>query len=518
MVIFGLSELINMYSNPLIFGKNPLERITNLEIQDNIVNIFREFPDGSVEHLTFPNKHWILSPRKLTNSHELKGNLYYKYGLQFSNREEFLSARKSLYQQGVQIYSIFDPQESCMVKDGYSYYKGMKVDEISVLSFDIESLTLEHNSKAKAIIIANTFRRNGIVTRKLFCYNDYTTEKDFIDSWCSWVREMNPSLMLGHNINLFDFPYLDFIARRAGTSLKLGRDGSALKFNDKESEFRKDGSQFYTYRKINIFGREVVDTFFLSLKYDIGRKYENYKLKQIINQEGLEVQERQFYDANTIRDNYLIPEEWEKIKRYSVHDGDDALALFDLMAPSQFYFCQSVPKTFQALTESATGSQLNAILMRSYLQNGHSLPKADPANKFEGAISFGIPGLYKNCLKWDVASLYPSIILQYEIYNRKKDPDGNFLKMVRYFTEQRLENKRIAKETGNKYYKDLEQSQKIGINSSYGLLGSQGLLFNDVNNAALVTRKGREILVKAIEWASGKEYNSFRKEYNLDAD
>jgi DNA polymerase elongation subunit (family B) len=51
----------------------------------------------------------------------------------------------------------------------------------------------------------------------------------------------------------------------------------------------------------------------------------------------------------------------------------------------------------------------------------------------------------------------------------------------------------------------LEQSQKIGINSAYGLLGTQ-VLFNSPDNAELVTKYGREILLKSIKWATGKDY------------
>ena len=42
------------------------------------------------------------------------------------------------------------------------------------------------------------------------------------------------------------------------------------------------------------------------------------------------------------------------------------------------------------------------------------------------------------------------------------------------------------------------QSQKIVINSAYGLLGAQGLNFNSPDNAALVTKGGREILQNGI--------------------
>ena len=109
-----------------------------------------------------------------------------------------------------------------------------------------------------------------------------------------------------------------------------------------------------------------------------------------------------------------------------------------------------------------------------------------------------------NCLKWDVASLYPSIILECEVYDEEKDPNGNFLKIMKTLTEERLKNKKLAKTS--KYHDDLQSSQKIVANSGYGFLGAEGLNFNSPRAAEFITNTGREILQTAIEWATGEKY------------
>jgi len=101
-----------------------------------------------------------------------------------------------------------------------------------------------------------------------------------------------------------------------------------------------------------------------------------------------------------------------------------------------------------------------------------------------------------------------------KIYDEEKDPKANFLTMVKYFTEERLANKQKGKETGDRYYKDMEQAQKIVINSAYGLLGATGVNFNSMANADRVTATGREILTKGIKWAEEKEYQIV----NVDTD
>lgn len=488
----------------LIFGKNKQERIVSCGVKDGLLEIFTE-ENGQVSSTFQKNIYWILSPKKLDyNFRPLAGNLYYKYIKTYDNEKSYFIERRKY--QNEDLFYISDPKESSLVYQGQTYFKGMKVEDVSTLFFDIESTGLVKDETSKVLIIANTFVKNGVITRKMFCYDEYESEASFFEAWTSWVREMNPSIISGWNIFGYDLPYLNFCAEKAGTSLSLGRDGSDLYISKRESEFRKDGSQGYKYFRSYIYGREIVDGMFVAYHFDFSRKYESYALKKVVEQEKLVQKGRVFYDAGNIKDNYKIHEEWEKIKKYAEFDADDAYNLYKLQIPAYFYLNQTIPKTFQQINYSASGSQINAFLIRSYLQIGHSLPKASLGHSFQGAISLGVPGKFKNVFKIDVASLYPSIIIEYDIYDKEKDPNSNFLKMVNYFTQERLNNKKIGKSTGDRYYKELEQAQKIICNSAYGLLGAHGLNFNSLKNAELVTAIGREILTDAIKWATGKEY------------
>ncbi len=496
-------EWAGMY-NPLIFGKNDLSNIVSCEVHEDMVELFIE-KDGVVQTQFIPHKYWMLAPTKIDHHFKpLAGNLFYRYIKYYDSKSDWFRDRK-VY-KARDIYYVADDKEAAMIHHGFTYFKGMKVNEVSVLAFDLETTGLQHNEDSHVLLIANTLRKNGVVTRHLFAVDDYESEEDMILYWCEWVRENDPSLIIGHNIFGYDIPYLQFCADKLGITLDLGRDGSALKIMNYDSDFRVDGSMTIEYKRCTIVGREIVDTMFVAYHYDFSRKYGSYGLKHIIKEEGLEVAGRQFYDAGLIWKNWDNLEERIKIKQYAEHDGDDALALFDLMIPAYFYLNQSIPKSFQQINYSASGSQINSFLVRSYLQKDHSIPKASEANYFEGAISFGNPGIYQNVFKVDVASLYPSIMLHNRVFDKYKDPQQHFLQMVEYFTTERLENKKQAKETGDRYFKDLSEAQKIIINSAYGMLGATGLHFNSPVNAALVTRKGREILQQAIDWAQSYEF------------
>lgn len=511
----------NPYENDLIFGKDKTEGVVAIEVKNDEVWVFK----NNGEITKFPNTYWFVTPRSTKSGRKLEGNLHYKYITERETLAELKEDRGTLYKYKADFYTIFDEQESTMVYNGITFYKGLRVQDVSVLSFDIEANGLVdektnepiEQEEAMVYMISCTFRDgNGEITKALFSEDQYESQESLITAFCKFVQECDPSVIIGHNIFGYDFPYLSYVYKRetGGDDLILGRDYSEITYNKRASKFRKDGSQSYDYFNAKIFGRQLIDTMFLSYKYDFARNYPSYGLKAIIEYEGLVKEDRQFYDAAQIANNWDNIEEREKIKKYGADDSDDALALYDLMIPQFFYYAQSIPKPFQKINNSATGSQINSFLVRSYLQVGHSLPKASEAEKYEGAISFGNPDIWEHVNKVDVASLYPSIMITEKVYDREKDPKGNFLEMVKYFTKERLNNKRLGKETGDRYYKDVEQGQKIVINSAYGLLGAPGLIFNSPQNAALVTRVGREILQKGIDWAECKGFSIV----NVDTD
>lgn len=491
--------------NSLLYGKDQTKEIVSLEVKDDKLHIFTK---SGKEIKDFD--YYILYNRYIERSTDgrLDGTNELKYYSKFKSSKELYDFEQILKHKEIKYFKPRSPKEAAMLKDGYTYYKDLKIEQLSVLSFDLETTGATIDDNSYILLISNTFRdARGNISRKLFSFDDFDTPAAFIKAWCKWVRDCDPDVLLGHNIFGFDFPYLkQFCVNQNIDSLHLGRDASKLKYGRMPSQFRKDGSQSYDYINVDCYGREIIDTMFLSIKFDISRKYESYGLKQIIKQEGLEKAERQHYDASKIRTSFTNPSEWAKIKKYAEHDADDALALFDLMAPSFFYFTQIVPMSFQNIINRATGSQLNNIMIRSYLQNKRAIPLPTNTVKFEGAISLGNPGIYEHVYKFDVASLYPSIILKDDVYNKDKDPDALFLKVMKDLTEERLKNKSLAASTNDRFYKDLEQSQKIGINSGYGFLGAPGLNFNYPEGAAKVTEEGRRILNVALNWAKHKGF------------
>lgn len=516
------NELLNfarkqntVYGNDLIYGKDKTENIVAIEIVDDNLHLFKN--DGTVE--IRPNTFWLLSNRKLDKGFvSLEGRNHYKYIRTFGSSEEYYKMRSVYQKKRKDIWCVWNDVEAAMIYQGITLFKGLKVEDVSVLSFDIESSGLVRDDGSKVFVITNTFKNKNNIIRKQYREDKFLSIRNMIETWCDDVVDLDPDVMNGHNIFGFDLDYLNFVALKNGTTLRLGRDGSDAKFKKRPNKYRVDGSQVWEYKNCNIFGRQIIDGMFLATKYDIGRNYSSWGLKPISEYEGLVDEDRQFYDASKIGENWHDPVEREKIVKYCSGDSDDSLGLYELMIPSFFYLAQNIPKPFQMIVNSASGAWLNTILVRGYLQQGHSIPKTREQEYVAGGISFGNPAVHKNVFKIDIKSMYPSIMRQWKVHDKTKDPQALFYNIVDHFTIQRFEQKAKHKETGDKHYDDLQASSKIFINSAYGMMGTPGLNFNSFANADFVTGVGRQIIRKTIRWATSEGIKFWWEDYESEKD
>ncbi|MFZ0223731.1 MAG: DNA polymerase domain-containing protein [Candidatus Nitrosopolaris sp.] len=142
--------------------------------------------------------------------------------------------------------------------------------------------------------------------------------------------------------------------------------------------------------------------------------------------------------------------------------------------------------------------------------------------KFEGGkVIEPARGEHRNVIVLDVASLYPTVIINYNISfdtifcNCCKDDSlarvpkelidtkdywicrkqqGVFTERMKYFTQERLRQKALGNDTGSR-------GLKILINAGYGVFGYEHFKYFDIDVAILVAAYGRHTLTKMIELA-----------------
>jgi DNA polymerase, archaea type len=149
-------------------------------------------------------------------------------------------------------------------------------------------------------------------------------------------------------------------------------------------------------------------------------------------------------------------------------------------------------------------TRINALFLREYFGQRHSIPELPMVRGFEGGYTdiFFI-GVARNVWHCDIASLYPSVMLQFDCF-----PATDQLQIFRHLLTDlrtfRLEAKaemRAEKDPAKQHHlQALQNTFKILLNSFYGYLGFAQGHFADFDAAARVTQIGRDLLRKMIEW------------------
>src|SRR6059058_3487993 len=186
-------------------------------------------------------------------------------------------------------------------------------------------------------------------------------------------------------------------------------------------------------------------------------------------------------------------------------------ALSDLLSPSYFIQAQIFPYNYQEVIVRGNATRINALFLREYFRQRHSIPDLPMPRAFEGGYTdIFFTGVARNVWHCDVASLYPSIMLQFDCF-----PASDRLQIFRHLLTDlrtfRLEAKakmRAEKNPARQHHlQALQNTFKILINSFYGYLGFAQGHFADFDAAARVTQIGRDLLKKMIGWLNAHGAN-----------
>jgi hypothetical protein len=209
-------------------------------------------------------------------------------------------------------------------------------------------------------------------------------------------------------------------------------------------------------------------------------------------------QNREYIDGDKIGDVWQTDK--ESVRRYALDDVREVSAMSEMLMQDKFNLAQIIPIPYEKVATSGTASALDAIMIRGYLSQEHSLPKPqERIGTFKGGrTELFIEGVVENVLHADVSSMYPTIMLTKNI-KPSSDTLDLFLSILSALTTLRLNAKRKLKAIplSTPEYAQinaLQSAMKILINSAYGYLGTSFALFNDPQKAAEVTFTGREIL------------------------
>ncbi|MBI3326150.1 MAG: DNA polymerase II, partial [Nitrospinae bacterium] len=326
------------------------------------------------------------------------------------------------------------------------------------------------------------------------------SEPEMLEELGAVIRKRNPDVIEGHNLFRFDLEYIEARARRHRIKLTWGRDSSLLRSHPSRMNIAE---RTISYRKYEIFGRHIADTWMLAQLYDIGtRDLDSFGLKDIARHFGVASQDRTYIQPE--RASWYFEHDPETLFRYALDDVRETRAISAILSPSYFIQAQIFPLSYQNVILRGNATKIDMLFLREYLRQRHAIPAPSPGKEVSGGYTdIRYQGVIPHVLHCDITSLYPSIMLSYACFPQP-DVLGVFPSLLRDLREFRVQAKGLARRTRNaetqRYYDALQATFKILINSFYGYLGFTLGHFNDFDQAEHVTRTGREIIQQIVAW------------------
>lgn len=416
--------------------------------------------------------------------------------------------------------------------------------DIASASEEILLITIRDHTK-KNIITWGTRPYNG--SRKDVEYRYFADElsmlKDFVVNW----QMHTPDIITGWNTDFFDIPYLIHrVERELGESFT--KKFSPWGYINKKKTYIK-GSEEIHY---SIMGVAQLDYLQLYQKYTYS-KQESYRLDYIAEQElG---SNKLVNPGDTFRDFYT--DHWDTFVDYNIMDVELVDQLEDKMRLIELHLTMAYSAGINYEEVFSQVRMWDAIIYNHLNKQRIVIPQKGhtaKATQFEGAyVKDPLVGLHQWVASFDLNSLYPHLIMQYNIspetltdekisctvdkllnqevdtdyakrrnlsltangwcYTKEKQgfmpalmekmyADRKKFKKQMLKVEQEYQNdkskKSLLKEISR--LNNLQMAMKIALNSAYGAMGNQYFRYFDLRMAEGITTSGQ----LSIRWMANK--------------
>jgi DNA polymerase elongation subunit (family B) len=376
------------------------------------------------------------------------------------------------------------------------------------------------------------------------CDDERHLIRKFLDLW----EDKSPDIVTGWNIQFFDIPYIynricrlfdEDVAKRLSPWRRIGERTTTI-HNKQQTAF-------------DLVGIAILDYLELYKKFTYTQQ-ENYRLDTIANIE-LGEQKLDYSEYENLHQLYKL--DYQKFIEYNIKDVE----LVDRLDEKMKFIDMVLALAYDAkvnMTDVFTQVRMWDTLIHNHLiEKNIVVPQNKTSHKDEqyaGAyVKEPVPGMYEWVVSFDLNSLYPHLIMQYNVSpdtivnGRSKQVtvdgllEGNdsanedycmtangqyFRKDIQGFLPEMMERmyndrvlykkkmieaqKDLEKTKGKperfeiekqiSKYKNIQMAKKIQLNSAYGALGNQYFRFYDIRQAEGITLSGQ----LSIRWIGMK--------------
>ena len=509
--------------NTLLFGADPTPRIVAVELgESGTVRVHRRETDGSTVTDVEPFHPFVWADSDVVDlgieTEKLRGDLKYGWLITVDSWKELIALRNGLKNAGRDFFAFTDPVQHYLTATGRTLFKDLPFEELKRMQIEVLQYVASASSRS-----AEDHRQDADATRDHImsvAVSDNTgweeliivdqnnreeSERDALRRLTALIKERDPDVIEGHDLFRVHVPLLVARAKKLKTKLDWGRSGGFLRSRPSRLQIAE---KTIDYPKFTIDGRHFVDTFLLAQFYDVGmRSLAGFERTDVARHFDLcDSGEISGLTGRELQRAYASGS--EMFQRRALCGARETRALSDLLSPSYFIQAQIFPYNYQEVIVRGNATRINALFLREYFRERHSIPELPMPRAFEGGYTdIFFTGVARNVWHCDVASLYPSVMLQFDCF-----PVTDELQIFRHLLTDlrnfRLEAKarmRAERDPARQHHlQALQNTFKILLNSFYGYLGFAQGHFADFDAAARVTQIGRDLLKKMIEWLKAR--------------
>lgn len=384
---------------------------------------------------------------------------------------------------------------------------------------------VEGNRKAEYLLHKCTKKLN--VSTEIIC----TNELELIRKFFEIIGSENPDVITGYNIYGFDFNYIvERLQRMLTTIPNIGR-GVDMTVTIIPVEWESSAYGANKYNKIIINGRVILDMYLYFKRTKLDKYSLEFVSQKFLGEGKADMTTKNMMEAFISQDYNIL----KKVAEYCMRDSRLVIMLFEKVY-MWIDVCEVAKVTRCNIEDIYTrGEQMKVLsqCVKECINREIVLkPKVQHTQwyDYEGAyVVEPVKGLYKDCTLVDFRSLYPSIIIAYNICpsthtqdthdvisigtNKFKTTEiGMFPSMIKNLLSERAAVKEMMSqcEKSSMIYTVLNRRQnalKVCANSVYGIMGfRKSKYFGNIACAESVTAVGRialELVIKEIEGKHG---------------
>lgn len=421
-----------------------------------------------------------------------KRRMSYNDMLQFFQRAGTPIYGRKKGESGNKEFLAFSPVEQHMMYTGKRLFKGMdNYDDVKRFIWDLETTGLDPD---KCSIEQIGIRTNKGFERILGVEGEglerFSSEFRIMKEFLAIIQSETPDVIVGHNTEKFDWPFFEGRCRAHGTTMEelTSEYFRHPIYKKKKDSVLKLGGEMEYYKATVIWGHNPLDslhavrraqaadssmeqaglkyvTAYLKLKKKNRVYIPGKKITTTWNDKGLN------YEFNNDNGDWRQigdkePKEgYEKVtgqyiaERYLLDDLYETDKVELKMNECNFLINKMLPTNFQRACTMGTAGIWKLIVCAWCLENGLAIPAFGQNRRFTGGLSRLLrTGRVGNVVKLDYNSLYPSILITFNIIN-EYDIDGVMLSMLEYVLTQREKYKELknsAKKKGNKIKEEVD--------------------------------------------------------------